>query len=240
MAKYDWYEGKIVDIIDETPTVKRFFIEVPEVKNYKFTAGQFTILEAEINSQVVRREYSIASAPTDGNIFELLIVIAEHGLFTTWLFKEIKVGSTIKTSSALGKFLLPPQLDKEICFICTGVGLAPFRGMIVDIYRRNIPHKDVHLVFGTRYKEDLCYPEELYSLEKKEKTFHFYPTLSREKSEEWNGHKGYVHDIYKGLYEDKRPAYFYICGWKNMIFEARDNLTALGYDRKSIRFELFD
>ncbi len=240
MAKYDWYEGRVVDIIDETPTVKRFFIEVPDVENFKYVPGQFVILEAVINSQVVRREYSIASAPDDSNVFELLIVIAEHGLFTTWLFSEIKVGSTIKTSSALGKFVLPPNLDEDLCFICTGVGLAPFRSMIVDIYRKNIPHKNIDLVFGTRYMNDLCYPEELYSLEKKESTFHFFPSLSREKSEEWKGHKGYIHDIYKDLYKDKRPAYFYICGWKNMIFQARDNLTELGYDKKHIRFELFD
>jgi phenol/toluene 2-monooxygenase (NADH) P5/A5 len=240
MAKYDWYEGKVVDIIDETPTVKRFYIQIPDVKTFKYIPGQFVILEAVINSQVVRREYSIASAPDEGNIFELLIVIAEHGLFTTWLFSEIKVGSTIKTSSALGKFLLPPKLDEELCFICTGVGLAPFRSMIVDIYRSGIPHKNINLVFGTRYLSDLCYPDELYNLEKKDSTFHFYPTLSREKSEGWKGRVGYVHDIYKDLYMDKRKAYFYICGWKNMIFQARDNLTELGYDRKHIRFELFD
>lgn len=238
--KYEWYNGKIVDIIDETPTIKRFFIQIPEVEKFEFIPGQFVRLEAEINSETVLREYSIASAPTEKNIFELIIVIAEDGKLTPYLFNEIKIGSTIRTSSALGKFLLPPKLDKEICFICTGVGIAPFKAMIDNIFNKNIPHKDIHLIFGTRYMIDLCYPKELNCLAEKNKTFHFYPTLSRETSEEWKGKKGYVHNIYKELFKHKPDALFYICGWKNMIFETRDNLLEIGYDRRSIKFELYD
>ena len=114
------------------------------------------------------------------------------------------------------------------------------RAMIVDILNKKIPHKNIHLVFGTRYISDLCYPKELNDLAIREKSFHFYPTLSREKSEEWKGHKGYVHNIYQELFNDKKDAFFYICGWKNMIFQARDTLLEMGYDRKSIKFELFD
>jgi CDP-4-dehydro-6-deoxyglucose reductase len=35
------------------------------------------------------------------------------------------------------------------------------------------------------------------------------------------------------------PAGFYLCGWKNMIDEAKQRITALGYDRKSIHQELY-
>ena len=60
---------------------------------------------------------------------------------------------------------------------------------------------------------------------------------------------GYVHAVYEeickgnngsvtdgnGLY----PASFYLCGWKNMIDEAKQRIQALGYDRKSIHQELY-
>jgi glycine betaine catabolism B len=35
------------------------------------------------------------------------------------------------------------------------------------------------------------------------------------------------------------PAYFYLCGWKDMIDEARARIVALGYDRKAIHLELY-
>jgi ferredoxin-NADP reductase len=49
-----------------------------------------------------------------------------------------------------------------------------------------------------------------------------------------------VHEIYKDLFADKRPALFYLCGWKNMIMEARDNLVGMGYGKEHIKFELYD
>ncbi|HMI64302.1 MAG TPA: hypothetical protein VK518_25470, partial [Puia sp.] len=35
------------------------------------------------------------------------------------------------------------------------------------------------------------------------------------------------------------PASFFLCGWKNMIDEAKQRIQALGYDRKSIHQELY-
>ncbi|HEY6083256.1 MAG TPA: oxidoreductase, partial [Chitinophagaceae bacterium] len=66
--------------------------------------------------------------------------------------------------------------------------------------------------------------------------FHYIPTLSRE---QWEGRKGYVHPIYEELIADKQPAHFYLCGWKDMIQEAKQRITSLGYDRKLIHQELY-
>lgn len=240
MAKYVWYKGKVVDIISETHNIRRFFIRIPDVENFEFKPGQFVMLDLPINSRVTNRSYSIASPPGSGNVIELIIVLNESGLGTPYLFNHVRVGSELTVSSALGKFLLPEKIDRDICFICTGVGIAPFRSMYLDIYNRNIPHKELYLVFGTRYITDLCYPQELRDLDSRHNSFHYLPTLSRESSEKWTGRKGYVHDVYKELFKDKRPAYFYICGWKNMIFEARDNLLAMGYQKAQIKYELYD
>lgn len=235
-----FYNGKVVKIIDETHNIKRFFIRIPEVENYEFKAGQFTMLDLPIPSKVTTRAYSIASAPGSGNVIELAIVLNEAGLGTPYLFNGIKEGSTIKISPALGKFTLPETIDRDICFICTGVGIAPFMSMTLYILNNRIPHKKLYMIFGTRYLSDLCYAEELDELKNHYNSFEYYPVLSRETSPEWDGKKGYVHSVYKELFADKRPAYFYLCGWKIMIFETRDNLLSLGYTRNDIRYELYD
>jgi len=149
MTKYNWYIGKIINIIDETPQIKRFFIEIPEVKEFDFKPGQFVILDPEKKYNLPSREYSIASPPDKGNIFELIIVINEEGKLTPFLFNKIKVGSEIQVSSALGKFLLPEKIERDLCLICTGVGIAPLRSMYLYILNNKIPHKKINLIFGT-------------------------------------------------------------------------------------------
>lgn len=240
MTKYNWYNGRVIKIIDETPQVKRFIIEIPELKVFDFKPGQFVILDPERKYNLPSREYSIASPPNNGNIFELIIVLNKSGKLTPYLFNEIKIDSVIQVSSALGKFLLPENIEKELCFICTGVGIAPLRSMYLYILNNKINYRGINLIFGTRNIKDLCYTNEIRQLEEEFNSFNFYPVLSREISTQWQGEKGYVHQIYKELYADIRPAYFYICGWKNMILEARDNLLKMGYKRSDVKFELYD
>jgi ferredoxin-NADP reductase len=48
-----------------------------------------------------------------------------------------------------------------------------------------------------------------------------------------------VHDIYEEFAKDRQPAYFMLCGWKNMIDEAKKRIVEMGYDRKSIHQELY-
>jgi len=76
-------------------------------------------------------------------------------------------------------------------------------------------------------------------LQEQHPEFKFIPVLSREKSG-WEGRTGYVHPVYEELFSDKRPAYFYVCGWPAMIKEARQRIEAMGYDKKRIKFELYD
>jgi CDP-4-dehydro-6-deoxyglucose reductase len=102
-----------------------------------------------------------------------------------------------------------------------------------------LPHKNIYLVFGNRLEKDILYRQEFEDLERDLPDFKFIPVLSRE-NPGWNGHKGYVHAVYEDLFSDKRPARFYICGWSEMLKETRQRLEAMGYDKNSIFFEVYD
>jgi len=196
------------------------------------------MLDLPIQSKITNRAYSIASAPGDNNGFELVISKKPAGLGTNYLFHEVKNGSVLQVTKALGKFGLPDPIEHDLCFICTGTGIAPFRSILHHIYEKHIPHKNIYLVFGNRWKADILYREEFENLAKEHPDFTFIPVLSRET--EWNGRKGYVHSVYEELFADKHPAYFYICGWEEMTKEARTRIAGMGYDKKFIRFEVYD
>jgi CDP-4-dehydro-6-deoxyglucose reductase len=245
MALQPWRKGIITRIENETYNTRRFWISIPELESFDFIPGQFVTIDLPIHEKPNKRwrSYSIASWPDGTNVFELLIVLLDGGMGTTYLFNEVKEGSELTLRGPQGVFVLPENIDQDLYFICTGTGIAPFRSMVHYIQLHNVPHKDIYLLFGTRKKEDLLFLEEFRDLEKQVPGFHYLPTLSREK---WDGCCGYVHAIYENLVHEKMngqeqppPAKFYLCGWKNMVDEAKVRIQKLGYDRKAIHQELY-
>jgi CDP-4-dehydro-6-deoxyglucose reductase len=244
MAIEPWRIATVIRIENESTNTKRFWLQVPELQQFDFKPGQFVTLDLPIHEKKNKRwrSYSIASWPDGTNIFELVIVHMEHGAGTTYLFNEITIGSEISFRGAQGVFILPDNLDTDYYLICTGTGIAPFRSMLHYIALHNIPHKDVYLIFGTRTKDNLLYYDELKALTANQPGLHYIPVLSRE---EWEGVTGYVHDSYKNIVNAKKEggvlpgAHFYLCGWKNMIDDAKLNIVELGYDRKAIHQELY-
>ncbi len=237
-----WHTGQVTRIINETYNTRRFWIRIPDMAQFDFKPGQFVTLDLPIHEKKNKRwrSYSIASHPNGSNEIELVIVLLEGGAGTTYLFNEVKEGSEILLRGPLGLFVLPEILDKDLFFVCTGTGIAPFRSMAYYIHEHNIPHKNIYLIYGSRYIKDLLYPTEMQQMQSMLPDFYYIPTLSREDSNGWDGRKGYVHTIYEEmLAAEKRPAHFFLCGWKAMIDEAKQRILCMGYDRKDIHLELY-
>ena len=238
MSVLPWRTCKIIRIQKEAPETLRFWFQAEEPDRFDFIPGQFVTLDLPIHEKPNKRwrSYSIASWPDNDNIFELIIVRNESGPGTNFLFTDAILGTEIPFRGPQGIFTLPENIDKDLFLICTGTGIAPFRSMLHYILLNNIPHKDIYLIFGTRSKEFLLYYEELQALSRQYSEFHYIPVLSRE---QWEGNTGYVHDAYATLLINKQPADFFLCGWKNMITDAKHRIQELGYDKKSIHQEIY-
>lgn len=238
MALQPWRKGIVTSIEWETPDTKRFRIVVPELDVFDFMPGQFVTLDLPIHEKSSKRwrSYSIASWPDGTNGFELLIVLNPQGSGTTYLFDQITVGSELTLRGPQGVFTLPHPLDHPLYLICTGTGIAPFRSMIRHIHHQQIPHRSIYLIYGCRRKENLMYYQELTEWQTRMPGFHYIPTLSRE---EWEGATGYVHPIYEAQARAQPDAVFYLCGWRDMIDEAKRRIQEMGFDRKRIHVELY-
>ncbi len=238
MALLPWLTGKVIRIEDETADTRRFWIAIPSVEQFDFKPGQFLTLDLPIHEKANKRwrSYSIASWPDGSNIIELLIVLDTQGLGTKYLFNDVKIGTELILRGPQGVFNLHQPIDKDLFFICTGTGIAPFRSMLHYIRINQLPAKNIYLLFGCRTEADLLYHAEMQQLEKDLPGFHYLPTLSQES---WQGRTGYVHALYQELCKAKQPADFYLCGWKDMVDEARQQLLNMGYDKACIRQELY-
>lgn len=237
-----WRTGKVIRIEDATFNTKRFWIEVQDVDQFDFIPGQFVTLDLPIHEKRNKRwrSYSIASYPDGTNIFELVIVLLEGGLGSTYLFNEIKVGSELTLRGPQGTFVLPKEINKNLFLICTGTGVAPFRSMIYYIHQHKIAHQNIYLIFGCRTLSDCLYKEELEALDNEMNGFYYLPTFSREDRNNTNINHGYVHHLYEDIIlREQAPATFFLCGWKNMIDEAKAKILSFGYDRYDVHLELY-
>jgi CDP-4-dehydro-6-deoxyglucose reductase len=115
--------------------------------------------------------------------------------------------------------------------------------MIGDLLAQKKDFKNIHLIFGTRYANGILYQDEFEKLIGEMSGFQFDVALSREKDKmdfPFGAHSGYVHPVYLEKYKTPDPnRLFYLCGWTEMVDEARKNLAELGYDRSQVKFELY-
>lgn len=246
---WKWYDSKVIGIQEESPFTKRFFLEVEGETHLPFEAGQFVTMDLPIHEKRLKRwrSYSIANAPNGGNVLEFCIVHLNGGGATRYFFEEVALGTPIRFKGPDGTFVLrEPIAGKDLVFICTGTGIAPFRSMIQDIVQQQKPHRSIHLIFGTRNAESILYRAEFEALQKTLPGFRYSVALSREESLNpadfpFEVQSGYVHPIYLRDYQTARPDVdFYICGWSNMIDDAVANLILkLGYDKSQVHYELY-
>lgn len=229
-------QAVVSHIIDETPSVKRFYMTVQGTDHFEFLPGQFVALHFP-DDQSLERSYSLANAPDGSNRIELCVVLNPGGKFTPGLW-ALRPKDALEISGPRGSFVLPEDIVKDLCFICTGTGVAPFRSMIRHIFDHDIPHRRIWLIFGARYEADLLYRKEFEDLAEQYPEFSYIPVLSRD--QEWPGERGYVHAVYESLFADGRDARFYVCGWQNMCREARQRLKLMGYNRRQYFFEEYD
>ncbi len=235
-----WIEGKVVDIIEETPFVKRFFFQIEGVDSFDFKPGQFVTFDLPIGEKRLERwrSYSIASAPNGTNIFELCIVLKYDGKGTNYYFNEVKIGTVLTFKGPDGMFVFPQKfLEKPMVLICTGTGIAPFRSLIQYLKINNRDYHSIHLIFGARHQSDIIYRNELEELAKVDSRFSFDVVLSRD---QWKN-QGYVHNVYKERYTGKiNDNNFFLCGWSQMIDDAVKILSEeMHCPKEQIFYELY-
>ena len=241
MAEDNWIDAEVTRVEDVNASVRRFWLRMNGMERFEFQAGQFVTLDLPIHEKKNKRwrSYSIASPPNGSNEVELVIVLVEDGAGTPYIWEHFKPGHIAQAKGPLGKFCLPDDIERDVCFVCTGTGVAPFRSMLLDLKNTGKSYKNLFLVFGCRTVDDVLYRDELIQLQEELPRYQYIYCCSREEANGASARKGYVHPVYEELFADKREADFYLCGWKNMLDEAKKRLGDMGYDRKHVHVEVY-
>jgi ferredoxin--NADP+ reductase len=110
-----------------------------------------------------------------------------HGLFlgvcSNYLCDR-KVGDKVRVSGPNGKkFVLPEDVNAaDYFFVATGTGIAPFRGMVIDLLESGCT-RDIVLLMGAPYATDLLYHDFFTGLAQRHANFRYITAISRERNE---------------------------------------------------------
>jgi CDP-4-dehydro-6-deoxyglucose reductase len=228
-------QAKLIEWEEIAPGVRHFVFEAPQMARLDFIPGQFVSLTDSVESRAITRAYSIASAPGEGNRFELCLNRVDDGAFSPHLF-DLSPGDAVEMQPPLGTFTLRQPL-RDSLLIATGTGIAPFRSMLKIALKPNSPA--FTLLFGVRHESHLLYRQEFEEMERECPQFRFWPTLTQP-GPDWRGRTGRVQTHLIEAIAERKDIDIYLCGLRPMVDDVRQVVKGMGFDRKQIRYEKYD
>ena len=217
-----------------------FYFEKPA--QFVFAPGQFvdlTLLQpSETDAAGNTRTFSIASAPQESS---LMVATRLRDTAFKRELQRIPLGSTVRMEGPFGKFVLHPDQTRPAVFLAGGIGITPFRSMVVHAAKERSPHRMV-LFYSNRRPEDAPFLDELQALQDKNPHYRFVGTMTEppKSSRSWQGETGYLNAalLSKHLVNVEKPIY-YVVGPPGMVGALRTMLKGAGINDSDIRTEKF-
>jgi len=131
----------------------------PQIFVFKFTpekslvwqAGQFIFYDLphpHPDSRGTTRHFTIADAPYEKTVYLATRILPEKGSSFKTTLKNLPVGSKIEAHDISGSFTVSSN-EKNLVFIAGGIGITPFRAIILDLAFKN-RIKNITLLYSNR------------------------------------------------------------------------------------------
>ncbi|WP_447962027.1 FAD-binding oxidoreductase [Nitrospira sp. Ecomares 2.1] len=210
------FKAHVSRIKNLTHDVRELELNLTAPDSIEFKAGQWISLNVwhPVLKQHVARQYSIASPPSQSHQVNLLFNRVPDGPASSYLF-GLHEGDPVTFQGPNGSFYLEEKPGRDLVFVATGTGIAPFRSMISTFLKQ--PEAGILTLFwGLRSERDLYYQDELGTLAERYSNFRFMTTLSRPQNV-WKGSTGRVTTLVENHIASVSNVTFYLCGNGGMI-----------------------
>lgn len=214
--------------------------EKPE--GFAFKAGQFIdmtlINPSETDGEGNGRAFSIASAPDEGT---LLVATRVRDTAFKRVLGTMPIGSLVKVEGPFGNLVLHNNQARAAVFLAGGIGITPFRSILLRFVREELPHR-LFLFYSNRRPEDAPFLQELEALQRKTPSCTFVPTMTDTSRPDcsWKGETGRIDQamLAKHLKRAASPIY-YLAGPPGMVRGLRTMLNEADVGDDDIRTEEF-
>lgn len=238
MEKFQWQIARVKNIVQETPHVKTFTLELPKWQPQ--LAGQHydVRLTAEDGYQA-ERSYSVASPPEQTGEIALTVDLIEGGEISTYLHEGVVIGDQLEVRGPIGGyFVWGPELQNfPLLLVAGGSGIVPLMAMLR--HRAAIGATNpTALLFSVRTPEDAIYRQEL---EQQAKQFDLYLTFTRQSPPGWTGYQRRIDQamLMDVLCTFARPPQCFVCGPTRLVELVANFLLDIGIKADTIRMERY-
>jgi len=181
----------------ERPYPSLLRMRVDPERDLNFEPGQYVTLR----TGETPRAYSLANSPAEHEL-EFCIRRVPGGRLTSELFENAAPDDEVVVRGPYGDMALSDPSRRDVAFLATGTGVAPFRSMIEHLFESGQDShggigRDVWLFLGCAWRDDLPYRAWFERFDDEHDNFHFVPTLSREPLlSDWDGETDYVQQVF--------------------------------------------
>ena len=233
---------QIVNITDETPDTRSFYLEPVNSQPVSYQAGQFLTLILTHNGHEVRRSYSLSSAP--GEPLQLTIKRVQNGEISRYLHDRLRIGDVLTSLQPAGRFTLDSQ-PGDIALFGAGSGITPLYALLKQILNRELSRR-VTLFYSNSTERSIIFRQAIDNLQRQfPDRFHLIYLLSNP-SDDWNGLRGRLNNVMlerllPGLIGTSNPETlrFYVCGPADYMRMIQFTLVFSGFRPNQIRRENF-
>jgi NAD(P)H-flavin reductase len=152
---YQPVNAEIIDIIDESPTIKSFVVQPQEC--FKFDTGQFVELTLPGAGEA---PFTPSSSPAQTDKMEITIMKAGR---VTAMLHNCEKGQKVGIRGPYGNgYPVDDFVGKEVYIVGGGVGLAPIRSLFLTLIDRIKDFKSVVCRYGAKTPADFIYKSMLF------------------------------------------------------------------------------
>ncbi|MBL8929448.1 MAG: 2Fe-2S iron-sulfur cluster binding domain-containing protein [Kineosporiaceae bacterium] len=223
----------LVDSVARTPRIRELVLR-PLAEPLRFWPGQYVRL-GDPEAGVPRRSYSLATAAHPDGELRLHVTRVDGGRTSAWLH-ALAPGVTLELSGPHGGFVGDPSVATPVLCLAAGSGLAPIRSLTEAALRRGFA-PEVTLVFSARAEEDLYERGLLRYWQARHATFHYVPTLTRERVP--GIRFGHIPDVLPGLLPSLAGHSVFIAGRQDFVDACRAVVEGLGAKPHLVHVEGF-
>lgn len=242
-----FYNIKVQKITRETADTVSLTLDIPESlsEHFEYKQGQYLTFKQTINSEELRRSYSLCSSPVSDSALQVAVKQVEGGKFSTWANKDLKEGDVLETMAPTGNFFTEVKegQKKKYVLFAAGSGITPILSIIKTIIAVE-KESEIVLVYGNRNQDSIIFNDALNELVSASNgRFQRIDVLSRatDANPIFSGRIGKEKCIELDLKQTKLldGDEFFLCGPESMIMDIKGWLEASNVSKEKIHFELF-
>jgi CDP-4-dehydro-6-deoxyglucose reductase, E3 len=221
------YHARVDQIRNLTHDVREIGLRLTDPAEIHFKAGQFVSFDVPhpTLNRPATRAYSIASPPIQKGRITLLLNLVPGGPGSTYLF-GLKEGDATQFKGPAGSFYLKEDGRRDLLFVATGTGIAPFCSMLDHLLESGFS-RSIILYWGLRSQRDLYYQKEFEALAEQRPNVRVITTLSRPEPG-WTRAIGRVTKLVAEQVTSVANLSVYLCGNSGMIGEVSSLITQKG------------